>query len=428
MTGVTGTCDRCGTMLDPDGSCLNCSPYRATDIPAPRLADVHRAYRKWLGDGYDLDVLDAVLCTAAAGRLDGDPPWVQVVGGSGHAKTETVVPLAGAGAFVVSTISGEAALLSGTSARDRAKDATGGMLRAIGDSGVLIIKDFTSVLSMNRDTRALVLAALREIYDGQWSRNVGTDGGKTLRWSGRLVLIGAVTTAWDSAHQVVATMGDRFVVVRLPSTNAPRREAGRQAMRNVSSENTMRAELSESVAGVLGAIEPGACPVLADSDLDELLDLADVVTRARTPVERDFRGDPAWAHALEMPTRFAKQLVQITRGGIVLGMTRDHALAVAARCARDSMPPLRQALLGWVACHPGTILADVVKGVQMPRRTVDRTLQELHLLGLLHVGEMTQADGRVRWAYTIGPDIPAATLALLAACRNVSNRIESETR
>ena len=33
---------------------------------------------------------------------------------------------------------------------------------------------------MNRDTRAKVLAALREVYDGRWDRNVGTDGGRTL--------------------------------------------------------------------------------------------------------------------------------------------------------------------------------------------------------------------------------------------------------
>ena len=135
-----------------------------------------------------------VLAAAAAERLGGDPPWLMVVGGSGAAKTQTVAPLTGAGAHVISTINGEAALLSGTSKRDRAKDATGGLLRQIGPRGLLVVKDFTSVLSMNRDTRALVLAALREIYDGRWSRNVGTDGGQTLTWHGRLVVIGAVTT------------------------------------------------------------------------------------------------------------------------------------------------------------------------------------------------------------------------------------------
>jgi hypothetical protein len=60
----------------------------------------------------------------------------------------------------------EAALLSGTSARERAKNATGGLLRQIGDFGILLAKDFTSVLSQNRDTAKQAMAALREVYDG----------------------------------------------------------------------------------------------------------------------------------------------------------------------------------------------------------------------------------------------------------------------
>jgi hypothetical protein len=91
---------------------------------------------------------------------------------------------------------------------------------------------------MNRDTRALVLAALREIYGGRWSRDVGSDGGQTPRWSGRLVLIGASTPAWDSAHQVISTMGDRFVLVRVTASAAGRRAAGLMTMSNVNSEIT----------------------------------------------------------------------------------------------------------------------------------------------------------------------------------------------
>ena len=104
-----------------------------------------------------------------------------------------------------------------------------------------MVKDFTSILSMNRDTRAMVLGALREIYDGHWSRNVGTDGGFTLTWRGRLIVIGAVTTAWDRAYEVVSTMGDRFVLVRLASDdNRLRQAAGLQAMGNVGDEVKMR--------------------------------------------------------------------------------------------------------------------------------------------------------------------------------------------
>jgi hypothetical protein len=148
-------CDRCQLVRD----LCSCPP---ADTPG-ELAGVHDAYRYWLGAAYDVGALDATLCAAAAERLTGDPPWLLLVGGSGAAKTETVMPLTGAGATVISTISGDAALLSGTAKKERAKDASGGLVRKTGDRGLLVIKDVTSILSMNRDTRALVLAALREI-------------------------------------------------------------------------------------------------------------------------------------------------------------------------------------------------------------------------------------------------------------------------
>lgn len=46
--------------------------------------------------------------------------------------------LQAAGALATSTITSDAALLSGTSRKEVAKDATGGLLRRIGDRGVLV--------------------------------------------------------------------------------------------------------------------------------------------------------------------------------------------------------------------------------------------------------------------------------------------------
>ena len=140
-------------------------------------------------------------CWPPRGRgTAGDPLWLLVLGGPGNAKTETVQSLSGASAHVTSTIASEGALLSATPKRQRAKDATGGLLRKIGEHGLLVIKDVATILSANRDLRGQVLAALREIYDGRWERNVGTDGGRTLTWEGRIGVIGAVTTAWDRAY------------------------------------------------------------------------------------------------------------------------------------------------------------------------------------------------------------------------------------
>lgn len=394
-----------------------------TDISGHLIA-VHAVYRRWFGDSYDLDALDCVLATAAAERLGGDPPWLLVVSGSGAAKTETVVPLSGAGAVVESTINGEAALLSGTATKEKAKDATGGLLRKIGPRGVLVIKDVTSILSMNRDTRALVLAALREIYDGHWSRNVGTEGGKTLSWRGRLVVIGAVTTAWDSAHQVISTMGDRFLLVRIDSTGTVnRRAAGRQALRNVDHEVQMRKELQASVGAILGAVREGMPVELTEEEMDTILDLADIVTRARTAVERNYNGEVLFAHAAEMPTRLAKQLAQVTRGGVAIGLDRADALALAVRCAGDTMPPIRLRVLVDVSANPDSGTAAVVKRLQLPRKTVDRVLQELHLLTLLVMdGQPYGPEGdKVRWLYSLADDVDPLILKRLGdRARNVS--------
>ena len=81
---------------------------------------------------------DAAIAAAASERLPGDPLWLLIVAGPGGAKTETVQALAGAGAHVTSTIaSRKARCCPRHRAGSRNKKATGGLLRKIGDRGVL---------------------------------------------------------------------------------------------------------------------------------------------------------------------------------------------------------------------------------------------------------------------------------------------------
>lgn len=115
--------------------------------PPTTLDDCARVLTRWLGDNYDLDAaLAAAVCTASPFKSpDGsDVPSVLIVSGSGFAKTETVNATERArGVVAVSSISGESALLSATSERERSKTATGGILRQIGDRGALLVKDVT---------------------------------------------------------------------------------------------------------------------------------------------------------------------------------------------------------------------------------------------------------------------------------------------
>ena len=385
-------------------------PVRPAATPIT-LEKAHTVFRRWLGDDYDTDALDAVLAAAACDQLDGDPLWLLLISGSGNAKTETVQALDGVGATITSTISSTGALLSATSTKEKTKDATGGLLRKMGPTGKLVIKDVTSILSMDRNARAEVLGAFREVYDGRWERNVGTDGGRSLEWRGRLIVIGAVTTAWDRAHDVIASMGDRFVLIRMDST-LNRQAAGRKAIGNTGHENRMRTELAEAAAGVLANIGQDKPIALTDEEAESIMEAANIVTLVRTGVDFDYRGDVIDSHAPEMPTRFAKQLAQVVRGGVALGMERTQAMRLAIRCARDSMPPIRLAILDDVAAHPDTPTKDVRKRLQKPRTTVDRQLQALHILGVLTVYEepvLHRGVEGTQWRYTVSPEInPAA--------------------
>jgi hypothetical protein len=377
-----------------------------------KIEDVHQVFLKWLGKKYDLATLNATLAVTASEQLSGDPAWLLIISGSGNAKTETVQATSGVDARVVSTISSIGALLSATSQKQRAKGASGGLLREIGERGILAIKDMTSILSIDRNVRNSILSAFREIHDGHWVRDVGSDGGRKLSWQGRIVVIGACTTAWDHAHAVIANMGERFVIIRSDS-HLGRKESGQQAIRNTGKEAAMRKELADAVGGLMSTINTRKPYKLTDEDEEAIVKAAELVTLARTGVDLDYRGDVIDAHAPEMPTRLAKQLTQIMRGAVAIGMQSEAALALALRCARDSMPPLRLTVLRDLAENGESKVHEIRERLQKPRATIDRTLQALHILGLLICREDEEERGKrtveVRY-YDLAPGVSVLEL------------------
>jgi hypothetical protein len=209
-----------------------------------RLDYLIETFQHWL---YlpDPSPLLAVLGTVAANRLEGTPVWLLLVGPSSTGKSEILQATAELEDVHPAATITEAALLSGSSLKDRSKRSSGGLLRTIGEFGILLCKDFTSVLSMHREARQAVLAALREIHDGQWTRHLGTDGGLSFEWEGKLGLLGGCTPSIDSHHTVMATMGERFILFRMPELDEDRQ--AEWALRTANSQVKMRRELSGSV-------------------------------------------------------------------------------------------------------------------------------------------------------------------------------------
>jgi hypothetical protein len=205
-------------------------------------------------------------------------------------------------------------------------------------------------------------------------------------------------------------MGDRFVIVR-SNSHEGRIASGLKAIRNTGREKQMRQELADAVSGLIGTVDPSQPYELTEPDENVIVRAANLVTLARTGVEIDYRGDVVDAHAPEMPTRFAKQLTQIMRGGIAIGMRPYEAQKLALRCARDSIPQLRLDVLKDIEVNPASTVTDVRRRLQKPRATVDRTLQALHILELLKCDEDVINDPNdktkmiSRWFYKLANGI-----------------------
>ena len=356
------------------------------------LDDARAVFRGWLHLP-DTGALDVVLGTIAANRLDGDPVWLLLVGPPGGGKSEILNAVYGLDDTHPAGTLTEASLLSGTPKRDKAADAKGGLLREIGDRGIIVCKDFGSVLNMNRDARSAVLAALREVYDGSWTRHVGTDGGRTLAWTGRVGLVGGCTPTIDRHHAVMGAMGERFTLYRLRDVD-PDVQA-REALRHSGRERAMRAELGEAAREVLSNLEEPR--ERTDDETDQLIRLTTLVVRARSAVERDgYSREIELVPGSEAPTRLVIVLDRLLSGLDAIGCDRDQALTVVTKAALDSVPALRLAVLDTLHSEDALDTNAIAEAARHPSQTTRRALEDLTAHGLVECER--QGDGKAhRW-------------------------------
>ena len=340
-----------------------------------------------------------VLAAVAANRLKGNPVWLMLVAPASSGKTELLDTLLGVPkVHPVATLT-EAALLSGTPSRDRASNASGGLLRTIGEEGVVVAKDFTSVLCMNRNQRAAILAALREIYDGCWVRHVGADGGRKLSWDGRLGFLGGVTDIIDSHHGVISALGDRFLYCRIHAEPSMRRRVARKVIERAEAmrakvSDTLKSELRELVAGFFECFDQSVdYRPLTDEEKDWLARAADLAARGRSAVERDsYRRDIINVLTPESPGRLAGGLGQLFYGLRTIGCIPDEAKRLVRKVAIDCLPRERARLLLLLSSKPTLSIEEMRKDeeVDYPPTAIRRALEDMECLRMVERVEKSE--------------------------------------
>jgi hypothetical protein len=350
----------------------------AANIAPCTIEETLQVFERWLVLP-DRTPVYAVLGTVAANLLPGDPVWLGLIAPPSSAKTEILNSISKLPNVVQAATLTQAGLLSGTPKKQRANGTKGGLLRQLGDFGIIALKDFGSILSMRPDSKSEILAALREIYDGAWTRHLGSDGGRTLSWQGKLGLIFGATEAYDDHHSVISELGDRFLLIRLrPSYGGQLKKA---LDHTGAATKTMREELAVAVAGLFAGTlrEPQA---LSDDEFQRLDEVVSLAVRLRAHVSRDrYSREIENIHGAEGPGRMGLALERLRGGLIAIGLKPAHAMWVIEDIALASTPPIRRHAFETLTDTP-TSTRDIAKVLKLPSTTARRALEELAAHGL----------------------------------------------
>lgn len=351
------------------------------DRSPTNLSKLAKVFRKWLYIP-DFGGVLAVLGSYAANKLTGDPVWLLLVGPSSAGKTQVLASLSKRPDVHTASTLTEASLLSGTPNKEKAEEARGGLLREIGAYGIILLKDFTSTLSMPHEARRATLAALREIYDGNWTRRLGVDGGTTLSWEGKIGIIAGCTQAIDSHHAVMSAMGERFLLYRMKKADEVK--LAMTALDQSNSELEMHQELADVVGELFEGLN-GFPEQLSQAHKERISALATLTARCRSSVERDGRTrEIVLIPESEAPGRLAKQLSMLLQGMRAIGTSEEHGWIILNRVALDCIPPLRRSVFDVLRSGKMEIeTADIADKVSYPLPTTRRALEDLAAHGVL---------------------------------------------
>lgn len=378
-----------GVTADPphtDAAPLPVAQDEPTPAPPPgklpeggiTLQTVIETFGNWLYMP-DTEPLTVVLASLVSNLLPGDPTWLLLVATAGTGKTELLQPLTSLKYVIPMATLTEGALLSGTSRKERGKGATGGLLKRIGQFGVILCKDFGSVLTLNKDSRGAILQGLREIYDGSWTRHVGSDGGQSLTWTGKCAMIGGCTPAIDAHHSVMAILGERFTFYRIGGLDEIKHAEG--ALGHEFRETTMRQELAAVVGAFIGGLDIPKQPTQpAKHEQAWIIALARLTARCRSAVIRDpYHREVEALAGVEAPTRLTLTFARMLTALRVIGVEDATAYKIVLKLAMDSMPQLRHAILEALAAKGVTALdtTNIAVRVDYPTQTTRRALEDM---------------------------------------------------
>jgi hypothetical protein len=331
----------------------------------------------------DYKIIDVILASVIGNLFPTDPLWLLIIGASASAKTELLNSIEDfPKTFFISDLT-KNTLISGK------KDSS--LLPHLNDK-IMVMKDFTTVLSKKPDDLRIIMSQLREIYDGKFSKRFGT--GEFEQWSGKVGFIGACTPVYDRHYSVIGQMGERFLLYRVKNKDSL--QTGIQALNGFGRENKMRVELRTAFSKFLNQFKKIDVHIPEpSSDLRHMIvSLATFCGHGRCPVHRDrYTQEITYLPDPEGTPRLTKQLYHIGLSLMTVHQQEsitEEIYEIVKKIGSDLIPKIRYKLLRYLYKRRATAVngywlktTEIAEGTGIHGKTALRALQDLSIIGLV---------------------------------------------
>ena len=361
---------------------------------------VYEAYKKWMHLPSD-EVLRVMFGAIFANKLQGDPIWLFLVAPPGGSKSELLSSMSASPLVESTTALTPHSLVSGA-ALFNGQDPS--LLPKL-NGRVLVIKDFTTILSMHYTSRDEIFGVLRDAYDGVTTKTFGTGLKRT--YVSHFGIIAGVTPKIEEFGVVHQSLGERFLKYRINTGQKTLSEADRirRALANINHEKEMKTDLGAVACDVLCHPLPKVIPPIPHEIGEYIVSLAQTCATMRGVVDREkYSGMVTYKPATEVGTRLAKQLAKLGMGMAIYQGKKMVDLdiyrvirKVALNTAPDRVEEIIKQVWKRTADPKATLKTGEISFItRLPVTTCFRVLQDLELLQVMdRIGQGNKFEWRL---------------------------------
>lgn len=336
-------------------------------------------------DGDKYNALAVILATVVSIQLPGDPIWMFKAGPPGSGKTLFLEGLRDNPWCVFRSSIHPAMLISGYQA-----DEDPSLIPQL-QGKVLVLKDYTEIVSLPREKQEEIYSILRGAYDGHAIRSFGNGTHRDYP-DCHFSMIAGVTDIIHGDDR--AALGERFLKYQFVDGRGYDPEAHIRAaiagmVKQVENEQFLRDVLNAFTDHLVNHILAKGVPQPNDSLINRVVALAQIISHLRTSVPTTYKGELLYRPAPEIGTRIAKQLIKLAQClAVVFGTPKidNRCIRIMEKTAFDTARGWGLDIIRVLAERPGAVTRDIlIEEAQIPSTTCFRKLD-----GMLTVGTVVR--------------------------------------